>query len=267
MPRGDDQRANLHVVDKNDGEAFKNDGELAHKRLLKKMESIANLSEEEREGLRLITGQRVQLRAYEDVVREGDRPNSMCLLLDGFLCRYKVVEDGNRQIMAFYFPGDTPDAMSLFIDRMDHSLGTLVPSTILRVPHQTMFEVFDQHPRVGHLFWRDTLIDAAVFREWMVGLGRREAYGRLARLLCEVMTRMRALGLATDGTCELPLTQAELGDATGLSNVHVSRTLGELRNDNLLEFKGGSLTILDWNGLAKAADFDASYLHLKANAA
>lgn len=232
--------------------------------LIRKMESICQLSDEDREGLRAITGTLVDVRPYDDIVRDGDRPDTVCIVVEGFLCRYKLVNDGKRQIMAFYIPGDTPDTLSLFIERMDHSLCALVPSTILRVPHRKMFELFDRYPSLAHLFWRDTLIDAAVFREWMVGLGRRDAYSRLARMLCEVMTRMRVLGMAEGQTCELPLTQAEIADATGLSNVHVSRTLGELRRDGLLVFSGGSLEILDWEGLKRAGEFDPSYLHLKA---
>jgi CRP-like cAMP-binding protein len=110
--------------------------------------------------------------------------------------------------------------------------------------------------------WRDTLIDAAIFREWMIGIGRRSAYTRIAHVLCEVFVRLRAVGLANGDECELPVTQAELGDALGLSTVHVNRSLQELRGDGLIQLRAGSLTILNWDGLKTAGEFDVTYLHL-----
>ena len=233
-----------------------------HALLVRKMDTIAPLTAKDRDGLRAITGTLMALRPSQDVVQEGDRPDSMCMVVEGFLCRYKILEDGRRQIMAFHIPGDTPDSLSLFVRRMDHNLGTLVPSTVMQISHKMMFDVFDRYPNLVSLFWRDTLIDAAVFREWMVGLGRREAYPRMARMLCEVMTRMTVMGFSDGRTCELPLTQAEIADATGLSTVHVNRVLQELRGNGLINFRGGSLTVLDWRGLQRAGQFDPAYLHL-----
>jgi CRP-like cAMP-binding protein len=114
--------------------------------------------------------------------------------------------------------------------------------------------------------WRDTLIDAAVFREWMIGIGRRSAYTRIAHVLCELMVKMRAVGLANGYQCDLPITQTELGDALGLSTVHVNRSLQELRGDGLIEWRSGTLTALNWEGLKQAGEFDPTYLHLDAAA-
>jgi CRP-like cAMP-binding protein len=146
---------------------------------------------------------------------------------------------------------------------MDHSLGTLEPSRIAMIPHQTVLAVTKRHPELGHLLWRDTLVDAAMFREWMVGIGRRPAYARVAHVLCEMMVRMAAVGLAEDHTCELRVTQSELADALGLSAVHINRVLQSLRGAALIDLRAASLKIVNWTGLKKAGEFDPAYLHLE----
>jgi CRP-like cAMP-binding protein len=160
-----------------------------------------------------------------------------------------------------------PDLQSLHLEVMDHSLGTLARSTLAFLPHDTVRDLIRRCPRIGDAFWRETLIDAAVFREWMLGLGRREAYGRMAHLLCELYVRLKAVGLANGHGYEMPLTQAELGDALGLSTVHVNRTLQDLRGEGLITLQGGSVAVLDWEGLRKAGEFDPTYLHLRKEAA
>jgi CRP-like cAMP-binding protein len=126
-----------------------------------------------------------------------------------------------------------------------------------------MRDLCKAQPRLAAAFWRETLIDASIFREWVTNVGRRNAYARLAHVLCELLVRLRAVGLAEDDACELPMTQGEIGDATGISTVHVNRTLQELRGDGLITLKGEKLTVLDWDRLKKAADFDPTYLHFK----
>ncbi len=252
---------NLHLVESENGNGDTVPG--MHDRLIRKLGTIGSLSESDREAIRTLKGRVRRLQPYEDIVSEGERPSVVAFLHAGFACRYKILQGGSRQIMSFHIPGDIPDVQSLFIERMDHSLGTLTESTVVHIEHKAMLDLFAQAPNVWRLFWRGTLIEASVFREWMVGLGRREAYGRLARLFCEPVTQMHSVGLVEGKICELPLTQAEIGDAAGMSNVHVSRTLKELRDDGLLTFTGGSLAILDWEGLVRAGEFDAGYLHLK----
>jgi len=231
--------------------------------LIRKLESIGALSEQDREALASLPVQVRDLDADEDVVREGDVPSVCCLLLDGFMHRYKVLPDGKRQILALHTPGDVPDLQSLFLRHLDHSLAASVPSTAAFIPHEALRALMRAHPTVADLFWRDTLIDAAIFREWIVALGQRSALSHLAHLLCEVFTRLRAVGLAQDQSCNLPLTQTELGDACGLSSVHVNRTLQELRGEGLIELHHGRLTILDWARLQEVAQFDPAYLHLR----
>ena len=151
--------------------------------------------------------------------------------------------------------------MSLQLKTMDHSLGTLTPCKLGFIQHDPMRELLRQHPRLTDVFWRDTLIDASIFREWMLGLGRRDAKTRVAHLFCEMVMRLRAVGLEQDNSVPLPLTQNEVGDALGLSTVHVNRTLQELRGENLVEWENGVLTVLDWEGLKLTGEFDPTYLH------
>jgi CRP-like cAMP-binding protein len=199
----------------------------------------------------------------QDIVKEGDRPFECCLILEGWACRYKLTKEGKRQIVSFHMPGDIPDLQSLHIEVMDHSLRTLTPSKLAFIPHSTIRELTRRCPRIGDAFVRDILVDSAVFREWMLGLGRREAYERIAHLFCELYVRLRAIGQTNGRGFNMPITQAELGDALGFSTVHVNRTMQELRGDGLIVTKGGSVVVKDWEGLKQAGEFDAVYLHLR----
>src|SRR3954470_12143750 len=168
---------------------------------------------------------------------------------------------GKRQISSLHIPGDIPDLLSLHLEVMDHSLSTVVPSRVAFIPHETIRAFLQAHPRIADVFWRDTLIDAAIFREWISNVGRREAYKRLAHLR---YVRLRGVGLVNGQTYLLPLTQAELGDATGLSTVHINRTLQELRRNGLISTPAKDrLAIQNWNGLQAAGEFDSTYLHLR----
>jgi CRP-like cAMP-binding protein len=202
------------------------------------------------------------LKADQDIVREGDRPSRSCAVLEGYAATYKHTGDGKRQIMSFHIPGDIPDLQSLHLTVLDNSLCTITTATVGFIQHEALREVCHSYPRLADAFWRETLIDASIFREWVMNVGRREAYNRMAHVMCEWMTRMRAVGLAKDLTCDLPMTQGELADATGITNVHVNRVLQELRKDGLIGLKGNKLTILDWDQLKKVGDFDPTYLHL-----
>jgi CRP-like cAMP-binding protein len=205
----------------------------------------------------------MDLRADQDIVREGDRPTRSCALLEGFACTYKITEEGRRQITAFHISGDIPDLQSLHLKVLDTSLGTITPCKVGFIQHESLRDLCERHPRIASALWPQTLIDAAIFREWTTNVGRREAYSRRAHILCEMVVRMRAVGLAQDYTCDLPITQSEFADAAGLSTVHVNRTLQELRGEELIILKGTTLQVLDWDGLTRAGDFDPTYLHLE----
>jgi len=231
--------------------------------LIRRLESIAPVSDEERQAIAALPITVRDLRADQDILRDQDRPSQCCVILEGFACRYKLLPGGRRQIVSFHIPGDIPDLQSLHLEIMDHNLGTVVPSKVAFIPHETVRLFLRAHSRIADVFWRDTLIDAAVFREWVVNVGRREAYGRIAHVLCEVYVRLRAVGLVNGQSYLMPVTQAELGDATGMSTVHVNRTLQELRRDGLISTpRSGQVVIESWDGLQKAGEFDQTYLHL-----
>ncbi len=237
-----------------------------HDALIRKLRSISPLAEHEMRRLRGLPLAIRDIDADQDIVREGDRPSECCLLIEGFTCRYKMTEEGKRQIFSFHTPGDIPDLQSLHLKVMDHSLKTITPCRVAFVPHESITELTRECPRIGDVLWRDTLIDAALFREWMIGIGRRSAYTRIAHLLCEIFVRLRAVGLADGYECAFPITQTEIGDALGLSTVHVNRSLQELRSDGLIELRRGVLAILDWEGFKTAGEFDSTYLHLQGEA-
>ncbi|HEX2135198.1 MAG TPA: Crp/Fnr family transcriptional regulator [Microvirga sp.] len=231
--------------------------------LIAKLESIFTLSSDERTAVENLPVQITTIRADQDVVREGDRPSRCALVIGGLACSYKVTGQGKRQIQAFHIPGDIPDMQSLHLRVLDNSLGTLSPCTVGFIQHETLRALCRSHPRIGDAFWRETLIDAAIFREWTVNVGRREAYARMAHLLCELMMRLRAIGLVEGDTCEIPITQGEFADALGLSAVHVNRVVQQLRADGLVVLTGDTLTVPDWEKLKQAGDFDPTYLHLE----
>jgi len=234
--------------------------------LIRKLESVASLSAEEKAAVLDLPVTVRQMRADHDIVRERDRPTQSCLVLDGWLCRYKILESGARQIFSFHIGGDIPDLQSLHLRTMDHNLGTLVQSTVAFIQHESVKNLAKDFPHICNVLWRDTLIDAAIFREWMVGMGRRDAPSRIAHVLCELFVKLQAVGLTKDHSCQFPITQSVIGDALGLSTVHVNRSLMELRGKGLIKLEKQVLTILKWEELREEGGFDPLYLHLEAMA-
>jgi CRP-like cAMP-binding protein len=236
--------------------------------LIRKLESQGlRLTDEEVASLLEMPMQIETLRADQDIVREGDRPSRSCLMLEGYAAMFKVTPTGKRQIVAFHIAGDIPDLQSTQLEVLDTSLGTLTPAKVAFIRHEAINHVCERHFRIARAMWRQTLIDAAIFREWVVNVGRREALNALAHVMCEFVIRMRAMGLTQGAECELPMTQAELGDALGISTVHVNRTLQELRAAGLITLRGARLTVLDWERLKEVGEFDPTYLHLQHQAA
>ena len=231
--------------------------------MIRKLESIFPLSDEERQALVSLPTQVTVFKPDQDIVRIGDRPSQSCLLLQGFTCVYKITTEGKRQIVAFHVPGDIPDLQSLHLKVMDNSVATVSSCTLGFIPHEALHDICNRYPRIAAALWRETLVDAAIFREWMTGIGRREAYHRMAHLLCELRVRLAMMGLVEDETFDLPITQTELADAIGASTVHVNRVLQELRADGLIRSRGTQVQILDWERLKEAGDFDPLYLHLR----
>jgi CRP-like cAMP-binding protein len=176
--------------------------------------------------------------------------------------RYKVLPDGQRQIMAYLVLGDMCDMHGSILGEMDHSIGALTPCRVAYIPQRAIEELTRRHPRINRALWWATLVDEGTLREWLVTMGRREADQQMAHLFCELLLRLQTVGLATENGFELPVTQDELADTLGLSAVHVNRVLQQLRKDGLISLVGKRLTIHDVERLKALAEFDPTYLHL-----
>src|ERR687894_890986 len=231
--------------------------------LILKLDSIFTLTDDERQALSTLPMQINVIKEGQDIVRAGDQPSRSCLLLSGFACVYKITGAGKRQIVGFSIAGDMPDLQSLHLDILDNSVSTLTQCRVGFVTHETLRDLCNRYPRITSAFWRECLIDAAIFREWVTNVGQREAYSRIAHVFCELIVRLRAVGLVEDHRCDLPITQAEFADAIGVSTVHVNRVLQQMRADGLIELSGDRLFVPDWEALKRAGDFDPIYLHLE----
>jgi CRP-like cAMP-binding protein len=231
-------------------------------KLVRKLESITRLTQDEKQAVLSLPYAIKELHADQDVIRDGDRPWQCCLLLEGFLCRYKQLPDGTRQIHSFHVPGDIPDLQSLHLSVMDHGPAAISAGKVALIPHDAFRELTHAYPLLADKFWRDTLIDAALFREWIVNVGSREASSRIAHLICEIFLKLQAVGLTRSNSFDFPITQSEIGEATGLSTVHVNRSVQKLRAEGLIALEKGRCTISNWEGLKTAGMFDPTYLHL-----
>lgn len=231
--------------------------------VIRKLEHGARLSPADRALLDELTSQVTEVAAHQDLAREGDTGAEVHVVLSGFACRYKSLPDGGRQIMAWLVPGDFCDLHLAVLGEMDHSIATLTDSRISTLPRNGLEVVTDAHPGLMRAFWWATLVDEAVLREWLVNMGRRPGDQRVAHLLCEVLARLQAVGLADDGEIDFPLTQIDLADTVGLSAVHVNRIIQQLREDGLIVWRSGRLRIPDVPALQAMAGFDPAYLHLR----
>jgi CRP-like cAMP-binding protein len=185
------------------------------------------------------------------------------VILSGVACRYKLLPDGRRQIVGFLLPGDMCDLRVFLLRRMDHSICALGQVEAALIPPDAVVSLIETYPRMSRALWWTTIVEDSMTREWVVNVGYRTAFERVAHLFCEVFWRLEAVGLVRGNQCELPLTQIELGDTLALSSVHVNRTLKQMRRDNLVKFQGGELELLDRQALQAAAGFDPGYLHLE----
>ena len=207
-------------------------------------------------------GEALRFAPGEDLVREGDRPGRSVLLTEGFACRYRLQDDGSRQIIAINLPGDFVDLHSFLLKEMDHAVGALTECSAIAFPHTNLVRLTEQFPHLTRLLWLLTLIEGSAHREWLVGFGLLSAPQRTAHLLCEIYVRLEAIALAKDHRFSLPLTQASLADAVGISSVHINRVVQELRQARLIDWERGMVTIHDWPGLVAAGKFNDRYLHL-----
>jgi CRP-like cAMP-binding protein len=223
---------------------------------------IGSLSEEDKLALLSIKGEIRDLKRGEDILKDGDRPPHSVVVISGLLQRYTLGPEGQRQIHSFYLPTDTPCLEAIHIGVMDNNLGALAPSRVGIVPIPELLRVMELHPNLNALMWRETLVQASILRAWLMRNSQTQGHERMAHLFCETAIRAKAAGLAQGNTFDLPITQQDLGDALGMSLVHVNRTLMLLRATGAVEFRGGKLTVMDWEQLVEIAQFDGSYLHL-----
>jgi CRP-like cAMP-binding protein len=229
-------------------------------RLICKLEQFAPLSNEQRKKLGGLVRRVADFGPGEEIIRQGDRPDDVHLVLEGWAARYKILPEGERHIMAYLIPGDMCDVLVRLLPQMDHSIGALSRCKVGFIPSKEIFSLIEEDRTLARaLLWAD-LVGEAILREWLVTRVRR-AEKRLAHLFCEMLLRSKAVGLTDDDGFELPLTQEELGDTMGLSTVHINRTMQELRGKNLIASKGKRMIINDLDGLKKLADFDGAYLH------
>ncbi len=229
---------------------------------IQRLETIADLTEEDKQAIESLPVTIKEIAARNDIVREGEYPTHCFILLEGWAYRYKLRREGARQVMALLIPGDAPDLQSLYLPVTDHNVATFTDVKVAIIAHRDIHDLIVCHPRLGVLLLREILIESAAFREWMVSMGRRTAYERIAHLWCEAYARQKVIGLATESGCPFPIKLLDIADALGLTMVHVSRIKGELKNAGLATHRSGWLTIRDWEGLRAAAEFDPSYLHL-----
>lgn len=230
--------------------------------LIMKLEHGTRLTDEDRDVLRQLTQKTRPIARYADISSEGERPENVHLVMEGFACRYKVLPGGQRQITAFLVPGDFCDLHVAILGEMDHSIGTGWGCTIVDIPRATIEDLTAHQPRITRALWWATLVDEGTLRAWLVNMGLREAHHQMAHLICELFVRLRVVGLASDNSFEFPVTQVELAHTLGITPVHVNRVLQDLRARGLVGWRSKRVRIPDVEQLMAFAEFDPSYLHL-----
>jgi len=232
------------------------------KPLLQKLDADCRLSDDDRQA---VLGMPHSLRTVPPatyLIREGEPPRNCTILLSGFACRHKIVGAGGRQIISMQIPGDALDFHSLYLDCADHNAQTLTRATMAVVPMNVLKQLLEERPAIGRAVLSDILVEASVLREWIANVGRRNARTRIAHLLCEFAYRMNAQCLGSR-RYELPMTQEQIGDACGLTAVHVNRSLRALEADGLIARDGRAVTFPDIERLRAVGDFSELYLHLE----
>ncbi len=230
--------------------------------LVAKLSHFAALSDADVRVLDELCAGEEPFPARVDIVVEGTAPRAGFVLTQGMACRYRLLPDGRRQILGFLIPGDFFDPYVFLLRTMDHSIATLMPTRLARVERERVIAVFAGRPRLAAACWWSALQDEAIQRERVVALGRRDARGRVAYLLCELVWRQTAIGASDDHAIRLPLTQVELADALGLTPVHINRVLQEFRKAGLIALERRRLRLHDMATLQLIAGSSKAYLHL-----
>jgi CRP-like cAMP-binding protein len=230
--------------------------------IIQKLSSSEALSHNERAAILALPHEKRDTDANEQLVQEGATPSTAMVVLRGMVFRHKS-GPASRQVLSLHPPGDLPDIQSLFLKHLDHGISVAAePSRVALVPHSALIALFDTHRRLERVFWRETLIEASLYRESLTSMGTRPALQRAAHYFCEHFTRMKTRDLADESSCDMPLTQFHLAEALGVSLVSVNRCIRVLRERGLADHREGLLRVLNWTGLAALAEFDDSYLFI-----
>jgi CRP-like cAMP-binding protein len=238
--------------------------DLIHQRILQTFEHFGELSIIEQRAITgLVKAPVKRARARADIAREGDESRVMRLFVDGWGARYRLLEDGRRQVLSFIVPGDLCEPRAFMLKHMDHSIAAVTPMTYVEFDKTELEATLGKNPGLNRALWRHLMLQSAVQREWTVSLGRRTALERISHLFCELFHRLRAVGLGDNWACTLPVSQIDIGDAMGLSYVHVNRTLQELRHRDLISLQSKELRINDLKGLELLGLFDPRYLRIE----
>jgi CRP-like cAMP-binding protein len=227
---------------------------------LSKLEGYANLSASDRTAILSLPYNMRTFDAGRYVFREGERASNCCVILSGFACTHKIVADGARQILSMHMRTDGVDLQNALLASNDHNIQALTNLEVAVIPAAMVSELISAHPGAARALWVETLLHASIQREWIANVGRRNARTRIAHLLCELGLRMEHCGLGRRGEYELPVTQEQLADATGLTSVHVNRVLQGLRSDQIIRRGGRMIAARQWSELVEAGDFRSSYL-------
>ncbi|WP_380872424.1 Crp/Fnr family transcriptional regulator [Sphingomonas sp. DBB INV C78] len=230
-------------------------------RFIQKLRGFAALDAAEIEALLAATSTPRTLAARQDLIREGDRPGPVFVVLEGWACRYKILPSGTRQVLAFLMPGDACDLHTGLIAEMDHSIQAIVPAQVATISRGDMDALMARHRGIANAMYVSQLIDEGTMRAWITSMGRRTSIERVAHLMCELYLRARNIGLTQASQLELPLSQALLADSLGMTPVHLNRVLKTLRSAGAMTLKRGSLLITDPAKLVHIAGFDENYLH------
>jgi len=231
--------------------------------MLKKLLLWMPLGPEDRAAILALPHTTRLLPPHRFIAREGDRPTHTCLLLSGYAFRHKVAGNGGRQIFSLHMRGDLVDLHNSILRRADHNVEALTAVDVALIPVEAIRTIATEHPQVGRAMWYETLVEAAIFREWTLNVGRRDARTRTAHLLCEFALRLEVAGLGRSAEFDLPMTQEQLADALSLTSVHVNRTLKHLAEEGWITRSKRSVRIVDFSQLARVGDFNPDYLHLE----
>jgi CRP-like cAMP-binding protein len=229
--------------------------------LLRKLRFHSSIDAADVAAIRSLTCELRELSPGEDFICQGDRPKEAAVVISGIIARYHTLPSGQRQYLALHYPGDWPDAQGLFLEEMDHSVRAMNDAVVCSISHEQLMKTFRERPTVGFAVWRETLIDAAIFRESITNNSSRHGMARIAHFFCEQYHRAEHAGLVEASTCPLPLTQSELGEMLGMSLVSINRNLRALRQTKSADHRSGKLIIRSWQKLASLGDFDPHYLH------